>query len=121
MKDRIAEGSRLVPAYRESVPDRFPAAAGVHQATISAAERTERIPGIDVLSSVCRALAVTPDLYSGGLGCCQWGGATAKEAGPGQNLMSVPTQRSPTVLSHLSAHWTKFGTTVPASETLKHH
>ena len=61
MKDRIAEGTRPVPAYRERVPDHRPAAAGVHQATISAVERTERIPGIDVLMGVCRALAVTPD------------------------------------------------------------
>lgn len=37
------------------------AAAGYHQSTISAVERTERIPGIDVLLGVCRALAVTPD------------------------------------------------------------
>ena len=31
------------------------AAAGYHQATISAVERTERIPGIDVLLGACRA------------------------------------------------------------------
>ena len=36
-------------------------AAGYHQATISAVERTERTPGIDVLLGICRALAVTPD------------------------------------------------------------
>ena len=36
-------------------------AAGYHHATISAEERTERIPGIDVLLRICRALAVTPD------------------------------------------------------------
>ena len=37
------------------------AAAGFHQSTISAVERTERIPGIDVLLGLCRGLAVTPD------------------------------------------------------------
>ena len=37
------------------------AAAGFHQATISAIERKTRIPGIDVLLGVCKALAVTPD------------------------------------------------------------
>ena len=36
-------------------------AAGFHQATVSAVERTERIPGIDVLLGLCRALEVTPD------------------------------------------------------------
>ena len=37
------------------------AASGFHQATISAVEREERTPRIDVLLGLCRALAVTPD------------------------------------------------------------
>jgi transcriptional regulator with XRE-family HTH domain len=35
--------------------------AGLHQATISAVEREERIPGIDVPLAVCRVLEITPD------------------------------------------------------------
>ena len=81
MKDCIAEGSRPVPAYRESVPDHRPAAAGFHQATISAVERAERIPGIDVLLGICRALAVTPDLYSGGRVPCRPRGMRSADEG----------------------------------------
>ena len=80
MKDRIAEGNRPHAAYRERVPDHRPAAAGVHQATISAVERTERIPGIDVLSSVCHALAVTPELCFDGRVPCRPRGTASSPA-----------------------------------------
>ena len=77
MKDRIAEGNRPDPAYRERVPDHRPAAAGYHQATISAVERTERIPGIDVLLDVGRALAGCQ--FSDGIGPSIFGREDAEE------------------------------------------
>ena len=48
MKDCIAEGSRPVPAYRESVLDRLPAAAGERGETLTRVGRRGRpaYPGI---------------------------------------------------------------------------
>ena len=45
----------------EKRSDHQPAAAGVHQGTISAAERGSRTSGVDIVLNLCEALGMSPN------------------------------------------------------------
>ena len=41
--------------------DQLSALSGVHQGTISAAERGSRTPGVDIVLNLCQALGISPN------------------------------------------------------------